>query len=312
MALDQDALTRRAAAAENIANRHHREITTIYEIGQATNQTELARLLSLITARATLLMDAQACSLMLLNEETQTLKVAASYGLTDDALEHEQRLGEGIAGRVALSEQPLHISDASTDPRLEGMTLRPEVLCSLLVPMKNQDGHVLGVLSIRRHAPAEDFTAEDLRLFSVFALHAALALTNVRLYTDLKRSANELLKISTLSRALISTLDLDELITRVAEDIRNVVGFERCCLFMRDAHRAAYVPVVWPGYPDSIGRNPVGEGEGAVGTAARGKGMLVFDARDLVTPDRARERSYLQLKGSPARWEPMPSSPRPS
>jgi PAS domain S-box-containing protein len=297
MLLDQEALAKRVEQSEHRARHRISEVATIYEIGQAIDQIELKRLLQLITDRAALLMDAQACSLMLVQEDSRTLRIEASHGLPDDAQEQEQEIGEGVAGRVAQTEQPMLILDASRDPRLEGLRLRPDIGSSMLVPMKNQEGHVLGVLSIRRRRPAPDFTDDDLKLFSVFATQAALALTNVRLYADLKRSASELLKISTLSRVLISTLDLDELLARVADDIRNVVGFERCCLFVRDPHRAAYVPRVWRGYSDTIGRNPVREGEGAIGTAARGKVAVTFDARQPVTPERERERAYLQLKG---------------
>ncbi|HZO91224.1 MAG TPA: GAF domain-containing protein [Chthonomonadaceae bacterium] len=299
MLLDQERLIQRVEESEKRAQRRISEVAAIYEIGQAIDQIDLKQLLQLITDRAALLMDAQACSLMLVHEETGTLRVAASHGLPENALEHEQRIGEGIAGRVAQADQPMLILDATRDPRLEGVRLRPEIGSSMLVPMKNQEGRVLGVLSIRRRRPAPDFTDDDLKLFSVFATQAALALTNVRLYADLKRSASELQTISELSSVLISTLDLDELLSHVADDICNGVGFGRCCLYMvegRDLHRAAYVPRVWRGYPDTIPQ-PVRDGEGAVGTAARNKEIIVFDARQPVSPERARERDYLQHKG---------------
>src|SRR5205807_533677 len=102
--------------------------------------------------------------------------------LPADALEQEQRIGEGIAGRVAETEQPMLIVGDIHDPRLDGVALKPDIGSSMLVPMKNTEGRVLGVLSIRRRRPAPDFTDDDLKLFSVFATQAALALTNVRLY----------------------------------------------------------------------------------------------------------------------------------
>jgi PAS domain S-box-containing protein len=177
------------------------------------------------------------------------------------------------------------------------MSLNPDIGSSMLVPMKDQDGKVLGVLTIRRHRPAPDFITDDLKLFQVFATQAALAITNMRLYADLRSRAAELLKLTTLSRALISTLNLDQLLESVVDEVRKVVNFERCCLYMRDGSRPVFVPRVWRGYPGSIGRNPVREGEGAVGLTARAGTLLNFDARDPVTPGRERERSYLQLKG---------------
>src|SRR5581483_4321719 len=147
MLLDQEALAERVQESEERAKQRISEVATIYEIGQAIDQIDRKRLLHLITDRAALLMDAQACSLMLVNEETGTLRVEASHGLPEDALEHEQKIGEGIAGRVAQTDQPMLILSASNDPRLTGVTLRPEIGSSMLVPMKNQEGRVLGVLS---------------------------------------------------------------------------------------------------------------------------------------------------------------------
>ncbi len=297
MRLGKDTLMKRAEDAEEKARQRISEVATIYEIGQAIDQIELSRLLQLITDRAALLMDAQACSLMLLHPETKMLRVAASHGLPDDASAQEMRIGEGIAGRVAQTEQPMLIVGDAADPRLDGVTLRPDISSSMLVPMKSADGQALGILSIRRRRPAQAFTDDDLKLFSVFATQAALAVTNKHLYDDLRQRANELLKISSLSHALISTLELDDLLKYVATDICNVVGFERCCLYVRDSQRAAYVPREWRGYSDAIGRNPVRDGEGAIGVVVRNRGLMTFDAREPVAPDQERERWYLQLKG---------------
>src|SRR5579884_432757 len=295
MRLGQERLIQRAEEAEIKARQRISEVGAIYEIGQAIDQIELPRLLPMITERAAHLMDAQACSLMLVDEEAQVLRVRASHGLPEDALEQDQQIGEGLAGLVAQTEQPLLITGISEDPRLEGVTLRPEISSSMLVPMKSREGKALGVMSIRRRAPAPDFTEDDLKLFSVFSTQATLALTNVQLYADLKQRAAELVKISSLSRVLISTIDLDELLGRVADDVCQVVGFKRCSLFVRDLRKPLYVPRVWRGYSDLLLRHPVREGEGVIGLTASGKEALIFNAHDPVPA--GQERQHMQLRG---------------
>src|SRR5579871_1252046 len=292
-----ETLAARAEAADDRANKRISEVAAIYEIGQAIDQIELPRLFQMITDRAALLMEAQTCSLMRVHAPTGTLRVEASHGLPDDALAQEQKLGEGIAGRVAQTEQPILIVEGTRDTRLEGLTLRPEIGSSMIVPMKNQEGRVLGVLSIRRRRPAPDFTDADLKLFSVFATQAALALTNLQLYENARQRASELGKLSTLSRDLISTINLEELLKTVVDDICRVVGFGRCCLFIHDPIRHAYVPRVWRGYPDSIGRNPVREREGVIGAVGRDREMCTFDAREPLAPEQEKEKSYLQRRG---------------
>ena len=295
--LAQEALARRAEDAERRSDQRISEVAAIYEIGQAIDQIEHSSLLTLITERAASLMDAQACSLMVVHEETQSLRVAANTGLPDSAAEHEQKIGEGIAGRVALTEQPMLIVGDLRDPRLDGVPLRPEISSSMLVPMKDPEGRVLGVLAIRRRRPARDFDDIDLKVFSVFATQAALALTNKRLYDNLDRRAAELLKISNLSRALISTLDLDDLLSRVAEDICQIVGFDRCCLYLREINKPLYTPRTWRGYSDTTLKNPAREGEGAVGMAAKTKQIVQFDGVETPPVDPDAARSYRQRRG---------------
>lgn len=273
------------------------EVAAIYEIGQVIDQIELPSLIQMITDRAALLMDAQTCSFMRLYDLTGVLRVEASYGLPDAALAQEQKLGEGIAGRVAQTEQPILIVSGERDARLEGVTLRPDIGSSMLVPMKRQDGRVLGVLSIRRRRPAADFTDADLKLFLVFATQAALALTNLQLYEDVRQRATELGKLSTLSRALISTIDLEELLCHVADDILTVVGFTRCCLYIHDPTRHTFVPRIWRGYPDAIARNPFREREGVVGSVGRDREILFYDAQEPVALDQDMLKSYLQKRG---------------
>jgi two-component system sensor histidine kinase AtoS len=295
--LAMQTLAQRAEEANRRAEQRISDVTAIYEIGQAIDQIEHSRLLQLITERAATLMNAQACSLMVMHEETESLRVAASTGLSDSAALHEQRIGEGIAGRVALTQQPMVIVGDFRDPRLEGVKLRPDISSSMLVPMKSPEGRVIGVLAIRRSRPAPDFDDIDLKVFSVFATQAALALTNKSLYDNLDRRAAELLKIYSLSRALISTLDLEDLLRRVTEDICQIVGFDRCCLYLREQNRPLYTPRTWRGYSEITLRNPAREGEGAVGIAAKTKQIVQFDAREPAPQDPEADRSYRQRKG---------------
>ena len=290
--LEQEAYRKRGERAEDRARKRISEVAAIYEIGQALDQIEYSRLFELITTRAARIMDSQTCSLMVVNPETQKLKVVASYGLPEDAQLQEQMIGTGIAGIVAKTEQPLLITANRDNPLLNGISLRSDIRSSMLVPMKNPESAVLGVLSIRRNKPAPDFTEADLKVFSVFATQAALALTNKTLYDGLRKRAGELQKLTNLSRALISTINLDELVNRVADDICQIVGFDRCCLFLREGTQTLFIPKTWRGYSEKALRNPVHEGDGAVGISARSKEVLAFSTRDAVPIEEDLRRNY--------------------
>lgn len=126
---------------------------------------------------------------------------------------------------------------------------------------------------------------------------ATLALSNAELVQDLERRTAELVKLSSLSRTLLSTSDLDTLLKTAVDNVCEVLGCDRCCLYWRDTTSAVLVPRLWRGYAESIGRNPVKMGEGAVGLAAMSKTVIHFASHLPVSEEEAQSRRYRQLKG---------------
>jgi PAS domain S-box-containing protein len=294
VSLDRIHLEDEVRRLQEEAGQRFREVSTIYEIGQAIDSVEIGRLLDIITEKAARVMGAHACSLMKLDPETNALGIAASYGLSEDVVFVAHRaMGEGIAGRVAATGEPMLIGDGQEDPRLTGLALRPEIGSSIIVPMKDETGSTLGVLSISRRRPAPSFTKSDLRLFSVFASQAALAINNKQLYDDLTRHVKELSTLSDLTQAVISNLDLNRLLNDVADNIIDVVNFDRCCIFLYDRPSRRFMPRIVRGYrQEGITRAAVRMGQGVVGMAARRKMMIMEqDARTALQPMRGFARS---------------------
>lgn len=290
--LSQAALVKRVQAAEDRAHQRIREVAAIYEIGQAIDKIEHDNLLQVLTQRAAQLMEAETCCTWLCGAADNTLAIVAQVGSGAAATAQ----GQQIAERVVTSEQPLLFVGGAQEAPAAASSASPDPGSALFVPMKSQDGRVQGVLSISRRRSAPDFTESDLQLFSVFANQAALTLTNKRLYDDLNRRANELFKISTLSRTLIS-INLDELMERVADDICDTVGFERCCLYLREPAGMTFHARVWRGYNETIGRNPIRDRDSAIGATARSKTLRAFDAREPRPEGDGAEREYLQMLG---------------
>jgi len=187
------------------AQKRIQEVFAVYEISQAIHNVTIDELLKLITEKAAAVMDAQACSLMLKDPQRDELVIKASYGLSSEVVEETRvALGQGIAGRVAQTGEPVLLTDLRHDPRFadSGIVPRPEIVSSICVPLKDEEGCVLGVLSIRRIQPSPDFTEDDVKLFSVFASQAALAISNSQLYASLKERVQELSILHESSREL--------------------------------------------------------------------------------------------------------------
>ncbi len=277
--------------AQHHSDRRLREVSALYQIGQAMTAGNLQALLNLITEKAVAVMEAQACSLMLVDENEPVLIIRSSYGLSNDVVEQARvPWGQGIAGRVAASGEAMLITDPRLDPRLSGedVPYRPNISASLCVPLRDRDGHVMGVLNIHRRQPAPVFNEQDLQLFSIFAMQAASAIQNAQDYQNLKKSLHELRVLSDLSKAVNSTLDLDSILQKTADGIVETVKFDRCAIFLLDESGKLLRPQVLRGYhPDTIGKTPVRVADGVIGKVVRSKdAILETNAQESAQPMR--------------------------
>jgi PAS domain S-box-containing protein len=284
--VENERLSQVLSRCTDLASKRIEEIATIYEIGQAMDASDVQPVLDMIVAKAASVMDAQACSLMLRNQIDGTLTIRASWGLAEDVVRGTRiNFGEAIAGRVVQTGEPVLIGDVSSDPRFGDVVPREGVSGSMCVPLKNEDGVLHGVLSIRRHDPKPPFTREDLQLFSVFATHAALAVSNAQLYWRLHRKVQEMSTISDVLRAINSTLDLDQVLDQIVRNITHVVGFDRCCVYLLDSRTNEFVAGARMGYDDSHSlKDRISAGEGVIGIAAR-EHIPIFSSGSPVEPE---------------------------
>jgi signal transduction histidine kinase len=88
----------------------------------------------------------------------------------------------GMLGVVLREGKPLRLDDIRTDPRFWGWpAAHPELTDVLGVPIR-EGGRVIGFIFAACKAAPGGFTDRDERMLSLFAAHAAIALTNARLY----------------------------------------------------------------------------------------------------------------------------------
>jgi len=185
---------KKALGKETLAK--YRELILLYDITEklaaSLDPQEVA---SLIIQEANKLINANKVSLMLINENTGLLEVIA--GLGDEAkTKMSLKVGEGIAGYIALTGKAEIINNLSDDPRfLVGTRKVSSMMCA---PLRIKD-KTIGVINISSEEPA-NYTAEDLKLLSALTLQAAAAIENARLYDALKEAF--LTAVSTLAETI--------------------------------------------------------------------------------------------------------------
>ncbi len=119
---------------------------------------------------------------------------------------------------VLLNEgKPERLADIRADPRFEGWpAAHPQMSHFLGVPVRDRD-RVLGIIfaanKVSAAAAGGGFTERDLQILSLFAAHAAIALTNARLY-ERSRELSVMQERSRLAR------DLHDAVTQKLFSIR--------------------------------------------------------------------------------------------
>jgi Nif-specific regulatory protein len=181
---------------DNKLTRTNSSIDRLKEISTwVSSVQDLDQLLELIIETATRMMDAKASSLLLLDPKTQKLYFKVATGEKgDDVKQFEIDLGQGIAGYVAQTGEPLLIPNVTEDPRWYkeiSESIGFETRSIACVPMKIR-GEIIGVVEIIDKADGSTITNEDLTALSVFAELAAVAIGNARKIEHDKKEIKDL------------------------------------------------------------------------------------------------------------------------
>ncbi len=150
----------------------------------------VAEVLQLIVVQTTALLGTPHAQVVLWDEATQSLRLAAAYGSQADVVQHQvHRLGIGVNGVVAQTRAPLIVNDyPALRQRVPELT---DLVAVIGVPLLYRD-RFLGVLTSHATTPGAAFTQKHLALLTSFADQAAVALENARLYEELRLAATEL------------------------------------------------------------------------------------------------------------------------
>src|SRR5215216_1381688 len=221
------------------------ELSLLLQAGKAMNAVlELDAVLDVILHSAQELLAGASGSIMLVDGDAL---VARCVRDNPDALGRRVAMGDGIAGRVAQTMEPLLINGRPTSNEFPGLDTRAlPVSSAMSVPIVHRD-QLLGVLNVNAEA-GSTFSAYDLRALSLFAEQGAVAIANARLFdaerahvVELDRMKAEFLGLVThelrtpltvvLAAAqtgkqptsLIETSELFEIIERNAKNLASLV-----------------------------------------------------------------------------------------
>ena len=132
--------------------------------------------------------------------------------------------GKGVLG-VALKEgQPLRLHDLRQHPESAGFPAHHPPMKSFLGVPITFKGKVLGNLYLTDKIGSDEFSADDENIVTLFAAQAAVAIENARLFETENRRSYQLNVLNLTGRELTPIFDLDRLMAKVAELLRE--GFQ--------------------------------------------------------------------------------------
>ncbi|MCP3950877.1 MAG: sensor domain-containing diguanylate cyclase [Desulfobacterales bacterium] len=169
---------------------HKDSLQACMELGKAVTATlNLERILVIIFERLNQMIRAKNWTLFLLDPDTQELRFELVAGLQDYSLSNIRiKVGEGIAGAVAQTGEPILVSDVRQDPRfsqkidtLTGFTTR-SLIC---LPLKIQKS-VIGVIEVVNPEDASLFEDQAIPALSILADFVAIAIANARVHREME------------------------------------------------------------------------------------------------------------------------------
>jgi len=173
---------------ENQILRRHHHLHALNRISSATSGLwDLDAILNIALDTVLEIINATTGGVLLFHGQTQKLSYRVYRGLSAKYVEQmEMSLGEGIAGKVAETGEPIVLENISREPR----AAHPDLVSTeglggfISVPLKAKD-RVLGVMNIASHVPGK-FSADDMFLLNSIGCQLGTAIEQARLYQRLE------------------------------------------------------------------------------------------------------------------------------
>jgi serine phosphatase RsbU (regulator of sigma subunit)/putative methionine-R-sulfoxide reductase with GAF domain len=191
--------------------------------------------------------------------------------------------GDGLVGWMRETGRALLVEDFTAE--MERLPARPRYQSErpprsgIYVPLIAGDT-VIGSISIQSYRPRA-FDADDMRLLSLIADQAAVAISKARAFSEASQRAIQLQAIHEVSEQITAILDLDELLPSVVRLIQEHFGYHPVHIFTLDENGALIfrASTAEGEALTRVRQLALQQDEGIVGAATDGQPVLVGDVR---------------------------------
>lgn len=261
-------------------------VITLFELGrEVTSVLDLEELLQKIPQLIARLTHFHAFAAYLLDEKAGELAVAYAVGYPEDVAKALRlKVGQGLVGAAVLEGKPLVVNDVQADPRY--VEAVPGSRAELVVPLRRK-GRIIGALNLLSDRVGQ-FTDTDEMMMRQFGAHVAVAIENAKLFEHERQYANTLETLAEIGREFASILNLDELLTRIANLTRRVIDYRTfgILLINEETNELEMKVAVRYGEQATVPRIKVGLGL---------TGYAALHRTPVLVPDVSQDPRYIRL-----------------
>jgi len=191
-----------------------------------SSDLELPRVLQAVLNRAVTLLGVTGGEVAIYEEQVKQLVVVASENIGKDSTGTRLGLGEGAMGHVARTREPLIIPSyhewLGRSGQYADVTVHSVMAAPLLIGRR-----LVGAIATVHSDPSRVFGPEDLRLLTMFAPQAAIAIENARLYAAAQRQKQYFEELVSNSPVAIVTLDRNHNVVSCNPAFEKLFGYSQ-------------------------------------------------------------------------------------
>jgi GAF domain-containing protein len=202
-------------------------LATLYAVEEAVGQQAVEeQLLPLAVERALSTLEVEVAVVFVREDEEMVLR--AHHGVSPEAAAQVSRipLTDPVVRRL-LRKGSVVLLEVDHHPlgKLRYLLKEGRLTQAIIAPLlcHGTFGGAIGVATSRKRV----FSPEELHLVGALGRHLALTLENIRLLKRLERRAERRAALNRITRALSSSLNLEQIYPVLSTDLRQVVDFDR-------------------------------------------------------------------------------------
>ena len=242
--------------------------------GVTGNTLDLDQLLSNVADIVKKVIPYDLFAILLYSERRQDLRIRYAVGHREELVRNVSiQLGEGITGAAAAQREPILVPDVRSDRRY--LNALDAVRSELAVPMLARN-MLVGVIDVQSTSE-KAYSEYDRALLRLIASRVASSIDNARLYRRVERQNRTLRTLSRISHEFASILEIDELLGKIADTVRQLINYDAFSILLVDEQQKALRHRVSVRHDRRVNIDNVPLGKGITGAAAESREAVRVD-----------------------------------